>query len=140
MLELVRRTGTEFGIAVIMSSHLLGEIERVCDHVVAIDGGRLLRSAPTGELHRSDRLAARRGGRGCRRRSRRRSPLGGLTATADGDAPDRRRGSDRDRDRGRRPRRELADRGRALIRLEVIRARVEDLFRDGPEAGPGAAA
>jgi ABC-2 type transport system ATP-binding protein len=46
MLDLVRRTGTEFGIAIIMSSHLLGEIERVCDHLVVIDGGRLLRSAP----------------------------------------------------------------------------------------------
>ncbi len=31
MLELIRRTGTEFGIAVILASHLLGEIERVCD-------------------------------------------------------------------------------------------------------------
>ncbi|MEA2549761.1 MAG: type transport system ATP-binding protein, partial [Chloroflexota bacterium] len=46
MLELIRRTGTEFGIAVIVASHLLGEIERVCDHLVAIEGGRLLRSAP----------------------------------------------------------------------------------------------
>ncbi|HET9613347.1 MAG TPA: ABC transporter ATP-binding protein, partial [Candidatus Limnocylindrales bacterium] len=48
MLELIRRTGTEFGIAVIVASHLLGEIERVCDHLVAIEGGRLLRSAPLG--------------------------------------------------------------------------------------------
>ena len=45
MLDLVRRTGTEFGMAVVLSSHLLGEIERVCDHVVAIDTGRLLRDA-----------------------------------------------------------------------------------------------
>ena len=46
MLALVRRTGTEFGIAVIVASHLLGEIERVCDHLVAIDAGRLVQSAP----------------------------------------------------------------------------------------------
>src|SRR5688572_14694506 len=39
MLDLVHRTGTDFGIAIIMSSHLLGEIERVCDHLVAIDAG-----------------------------------------------------------------------------------------------------
>ena len=45
MLELVSRTGTEFGIAIIMASHLLGEIERVCDYLVAIDAGRLLRAA-----------------------------------------------------------------------------------------------
>ncbi len=46
MLALVRRTGTEFGIAVVVASHLLGEIERVCDHLVAVDAGRLIRSAP----------------------------------------------------------------------------------------------
>ena len=36
----------EFGIAVIVASHLLGEIERVCDFLVAIEAGRLLRAAP----------------------------------------------------------------------------------------------
>src|SRR3990172_10114297 len=41
MLGLIERTGTEFGIAIIVASHLLGEIERVCDHLVAIEGGRL---------------------------------------------------------------------------------------------------
>jgi ABC-2 type transport system ATP-binding protein len=46
MLALVRRTGSEFGIAVVVASHLLGEIERVCDHLVAIDAGSLIRSAP----------------------------------------------------------------------------------------------
>jgi ABC-2 type transport system ATP-binding protein len=46
MLALIRRTGTEFGIAVFLASHLLGEIERVCDYLVAIDAGRLLRAAP----------------------------------------------------------------------------------------------
>jgi ABC-2 type transport system ATP-binding protein len=46
MLALVRRSGSEFGIAVVVASHLLGEIERVCDHLVAIDAGRLIRSAP----------------------------------------------------------------------------------------------
>ena len=46
MLELIRRTGTEFGISVILASHLLGEIEEVCHFLVAIEGGRLLRAAP----------------------------------------------------------------------------------------------
>src|SRR5213075_622288 len=50
MLELVQRTGREFGIAVMVTSHLLGEIERVCDHLVTIEGGRLLRSAPLGSF------------------------------------------------------------------------------------------
>ena len=46
MLELVQRTGNEFGISIIMASHLLGEIERVCDHLVVIDAGHLMRSGP----------------------------------------------------------------------------------------------
>src|SRR5215207_7308997 len=46
MLGLIRRTGTEFGIAIVLASHLLGEIERVCDFLVAIEAGHLLRAAP----------------------------------------------------------------------------------------------
>jgi ABC-2 type transport system ATP-binding protein len=58
MLALIRRIGTEFGIAVLVSSHLLGEIERICDSLVAIEGGRLLRSAAlTSFTERSDLLA-----------------------------------------------------------------------------------
>jgi len=48
MLDLVERTGNEFGIAIIMASHLLGEIERVCEYLVAIDAGRLLQAAALG--------------------------------------------------------------------------------------------
>ncbi len=50
MLELIRRIGTEFGISVLVTSHLLGELERVCDSVVVIDGGRLLRSSSTADM------------------------------------------------------------------------------------------
>ena len=45
MLEIIRRLGG-FGINVIFSSHLLGDIEQTCDAVVMIDGGRLIRSGP----------------------------------------------------------------------------------------------
>jgi ABC-2 type transport system ATP-binding protein len=44
MLALIHRIGTEFGISVVVCSHLLGEIERICTSLVAIEGGRLLRS------------------------------------------------------------------------------------------------
>jgi ABC-2 type transport system ATP-binding protein len=44
MLELIARIGVEFGISIVVASHLLGEIERICDHLVAIDAGRLLRA------------------------------------------------------------------------------------------------
>src|SRR5208282_3064739 len=44
MLELIARVGAEFGISIVVASHLLGEIERICDHLVAIDAGALLRA------------------------------------------------------------------------------------------------
>jgi ABC-2 type transport system ATP-binding protein len=50
MLELIRRVHREFGISVLVTSHLLGELERTCDHVVVIDGGKLLRSSSTADL------------------------------------------------------------------------------------------
>ena len=50
MLGLVQRIGHDFGIAVIVTSHLLGELERVSDHVVVLDGGRLLRASRTSEF------------------------------------------------------------------------------------------
>ena len=50
MLGLIRRIGTEFEISVIVTSHLLGELERVCDGIVVIDGGRLLRHSTTASV------------------------------------------------------------------------------------------
>ena len=50
MLGLVQRIGHDFGIAVIVTSHLLGELERVSDHVVVLDGGHLLRASRTDEF------------------------------------------------------------------------------------------
>ena len=46
MLDLIKRTGNEFGISVVVASHLLGEIEQVCGYLLAIDAGHLLRAAP----------------------------------------------------------------------------------------------
>ena len=50
MLNLIARIGTEFGISVVVCSHLLGEVERICDALVAIDGGKLLRAADLTEM------------------------------------------------------------------------------------------
>jgi ABC-2 type transport system ATP-binding protein len=44
MLELIERIGQEFGIPIVVASHLLGEIERICDGLVAVEAGRLLRA------------------------------------------------------------------------------------------------
>ena len=49
MLELIRRVGHEFGISVLVTSHLLGELERIADHVVVIEGGVLQRSTSTAD-------------------------------------------------------------------------------------------
>jgi ABC-2 type transport system ATP-binding protein len=126
MLALVRRTGTEFGIAVIVASHLLGEIERVSDFLVAIDGGHLLRAAPLGafiertgvlaveveegETALTEGLVAR-----------------GLQAVADGRtvllSVDEDRQYDIVRD-------VIAELGLPLVRMEQRRQTLEDLFRD----------
>ena len=58
MLGLIRRIGTEFGISVLVASQLLGELERVCDHVVVIDAGRLLRSSSTADVTAASGLVA----------------------------------------------------------------------------------
>jgi ABC-2 type transport system ATP-binding protein len=47
MLGLISRIGNDFGISVLVTSHLLGELERVSDHVVVVDAGRLIRSTST---------------------------------------------------------------------------------------------
>jgi len=126
MLELVRRTGAEFGIAVVLASHLLGEIERVCDFLVAIDAGRLLRAAPLGTFTErtgvlavevetgSDALAAALTGRE-------------LDVVVDGRwvlvAFDGERTYDLVRDA-------VAELDLSLVRLEQRRHALEDLFRD----------
>jgi ABC-2 type transport system ATP-binding protein len=49
MLTLVARLG-DFGISVVMATHLLDDVQRVCDHVVMIDAGRLVVSGATDAL------------------------------------------------------------------------------------------
>lgn len=49
MLDLIARLGG-FGIDVLVSSHVLTDIERTCDWVVMLDGGRVLRNGPISGL------------------------------------------------------------------------------------------
>jgi ABC-2 type transport system ATP-binding protein len=53
MLNLISRLGG-FGINVLVSSHVLGDIERTCDWVLMLDGGRVLRSGPLSHLVDTD--------------------------------------------------------------------------------------
>ena len=55
MLALIRRVGHDLGLDVILSSHLLDEVERVSDSVVIIDSGRTVRSGSLAELRGVDR-------------------------------------------------------------------------------------
>ncbi|MGH2532751.1 MAG: ABC transporter ATP-binding protein [Thermomicrobiales bacterium] len=50
MLDLITRIYRNLGIAVVVSSHILEDIERVCDYVVILDGGRLMLAQPLAGL------------------------------------------------------------------------------------------
>src|SRR2546429_9192903 len=130
MLALVERIGTEFGISVLVSSHHLGEIERICTHVVVIDAGRLLRSSAIGGFtersgvlavevdERAGELAARLAGGGIRTREDGRTLLVDLRDEATYDVI----------------RDALADLGLGLVRMEQGRGHIEDVVRDHPPA------
>jgi ABC-2 type transport system ATP-binding protein len=48
MLELIQRTGRQgTGLCIVMSTHLLADVEHICDQVVVLDGGRLIRAGAT---------------------------------------------------------------------------------------------
>ena len=47
MLELVQRTGRQgTGLCIVMSTHLLADVEHICDQVIVLDGGRLVHAGP----------------------------------------------------------------------------------------------
>ncbi len=129
MLDLVRKTGAEFGMTVVVASHLLGEIERVCNFLVAIEAGRLLQAAPLGTFtqrtgvlnvevdERAEAVAAALAASGLDARATSSHAL--LVALVDDATYDAVRDA-------------VADMGLALIRLEQSRHRLEDLFRDEP--------
>lgn len=125
MLALVRRTGTEFGIAVIVASHLLGEIERVCDFLVAIDAGRLIRAAPLGSFTERTGMLAVEVEEGAARLAEallRR----GLAATVDGRTVLVELQDDRPWDL---VRDEVAELELPLVRMEQRRRGLEELFK-----------
>jgi ABC-2 type transport system ATP-binding protein len=133
MLALVRRTGTEFGIAVIVASHLLGEIERVCDFLVAIDAGHLLQAAPLGTFTERTGVVAVEVEEGGARLADS-LVARGLHAVADGRTVLLTVTEDRQYDIVRDA---VAELELSLVRLEPRRQSLEDLFRDEPALAPG---
>jgi ABC-2 type transport system ATP-binding protein len=131
MLELISRIGAEFGISIVVASHLLGEIERICDHLVAIDAGRLLRADTITSMTEvsqvllievdegSEQLLTELGQRGLEPRRYQRALLVRLEGEATYDIV----------------RDAIADLGLPLNRLEQRRRRIEELFQDEQAQG-----
>ncbi|MEU6404130.1 ABC transporter ATP-binding protein [Streptomyces sp. NPDC046985] len=141
MLGLIRRIHTDFGISVLVTSHLLGELERTCDHVVVVDGGKLLRSSSTTDFTQTtttlavevtdsdehpDGARALRDAlleRGVRTEDGAGLPGAGhvLLLTAQGEET-----YDLVRD-------VIADLGLGLVRMEQRRHQISEIFRDGEQ-------
>jgi ABC-2 type transport system ATP-binding protein len=134
MLDLIKRTGNEFGIAIVVASHLLGEIEQVCGYLLAIDAGHLLSAAPITTFTArtpvlavevedgSDRLAATLAGQGFRARAEGDCVLVAMENDGLYDAI----------------RDAVADLALPLVRIQQERGRLEDLFRETAPVAPGA--
>jgi ABC-2 type transport system ATP-binding protein len=129
MLDLISRIGTEFGISIVVASHLLGEIEQICDHLVAIEAGRLLRADSITSFTETSRVLIVEVEEGAQRLadelSRRgldpRAKQQRVLLRLDGDVT-----YDAVRDA-------VADLGLPLGRLQQRRHSVEELFRDAGE-------
>jgi ABC-2 type transport system ATP-binding protein len=50
MLALIRRIGTEFGMHIVVSSHHLEEVERICDAVVIVEGGEVVHAGTLADV------------------------------------------------------------------------------------------
>ncbi|MEU6738721.1 ABC transporter ATP-binding protein [Streptosporangium sandarakinum] len=130
MLALIRRIGTEFGISVLVTSHLLGELERICDHVIVIDGGRLLRSSPISDFTQTTRTVMVEVEEGRDALAARLTELGetvtphGRTLLVEVRAPET---FDTLRDA-------VCDLDLHLVRMEQGRQRIEDVFREPADA------
>ncbi|MCA9851534.1 MAG: ABC transporter ATP-binding protein [Dehalococcoidia bacterium] len=125
MLDLIRRTGHQMGITIVMATHLLGEIERTCDQLIVIDAGRLLHQGSVAEFTAATEtlevevtgdpapLAAR-------------LAAAGIEVTAEGQSvflrPDGVAPYDLVRD-------SVVDLGLGLVRIQQRRHTLEDLFR-----------
>lgn len=132
MLTLIRRIGTEFGTDVVLSSHLLEEVERVCDAAVILGAGKVLAAGTLDELRGTSHglvvelddeaagVVAALVARGLR------ADLDGRRFTVD-DADDRALDLVRDA---------IADAGVGLVRLARKRVTLEDVFLTAGEDQP----
>jgi ABC-2 type transport system ATP-binding protein len=130
MLALIRRIGTEFGIAVLVTSHLLGELERTSDNIVVIDAGRLLRASSTAEFTQATgsltvEVLDPAGGANPRDRLGEALAARGLQVAPDGGVL---RIEIEDEATYDVVRDQVAELGLGLVRLQQVRHRIEDIF------------
>ena len=132
MLDLIRRIGTDFGISALISTHLIGDVERACDGILVIEGGRVTEQGAVRRFtqetmtmlieveERRDDLAAALADRGVD------AAPGGLgtlfVEDARGDALDQIRDA-------------VVASGAPLRRLAPVRGRISDIFREQPRGG-----
>jgi ABC-2 type transport system ATP-binding protein len=136
MLDLIARIGSEFGISILVASHLLGEIEQICDNLVAIDGGRLLRADSISSVTQASAVLLVEVDEGTELLQEELSNRGlapvayqrGLLVELAGDET-----YDVIRD-------SVADLGLPLTRMEQRRHRIEELFREDPSVAAAGAA
>ena len=50
MLNLIRRIAREFGISIVLSTHLMQDVERTCDNIILLDNGRVKGSSDVASL------------------------------------------------------------------------------------------
>ena len=132
MLDLIRRIGTDFGISALISTHLIGDVERACDGILVIEGGRVTEQGAVRRFtqetmtmlieveERRDELAAALSDRGIDAAP---DGLGTLfVEDARGDALDQIRDA-------------VVASGAPLRRLAPVRGRISDIFREQPRDG-----
>lgn len=140
MLNLIRSLSTEFQMNIVLSSHLIDEVERVCDQAVIIGQGKTLAQGTVAELRGSgaagivaeidgttdeiDRLVADLAGRGIAARR------DGRTVTLSPGDADADTGSEQQRQDVvlNRLRDACVAHGLGLVRLDRRRHRLEDVF------------
>ncbi len=129
MLALIRRTGREFGISIMLSTHLMGDVETTCDRIIVLEGGIVAESGEvagfTAESEtvyidvydNAEGLMSALADRGLQ------ASLDGVSVAVEGVGDGE---YDEIRDA-------LVETGLRLRRLGPRRRRLSDLFRDGPE-------
>ena len=128
MLALIRRTGREFGISIMLSTHLMTDVETTCDRILVLEGGGLVEAGEVARFTATSETVfidvEDRGQAVLAALTKR-----GLRAAAGGGSISVERAGDAEYDAIRDA---LAEVGARLRRLGPRRGRLSDIFREPP--------